>query len=573
MYAKEYEHIATLQSKGGFDFEKQSILQGGKLVGKGVISDTAEVTKFFQEIDDGTGKIRKYTMETDKASGSTRILSSGWREAQREHKTFNQELSIAIRRIVEWAIATQMVYGSLRKLREGYTFIYDLSNSLNEIRIVTGQSVENVNRLAKSYNELAIAMGSTTSEITKSAVEYYRQGLSQEETNKRMEATIKYSKISGLAMQESTDIITAAANGTKKSVNEIIDVYANLGDATAAGADEIGMAMSKVAASAETAGVPFEQMSAYIATISSVTREGAETIGNSLKTLMARYTSIKQRGFNEEDATNLNEVTKALKTVGITAVDSAGQLRPFGEIMDEVGKKWLSLDGNSQKYLATTLAGQRQMNRLLTLLNNYPETLKNIEIAYDSVGVAQQKFDIYMESNEAKASIFKSTLDKLWMDTFNSESMGKLIEFGTETIKFIDKVGLLNIAIGALSVVFIILSNSIGKALGTLLSYIKTFGVLQTATLAFNPVVAGLALAIGGIVIAMNLASEANRKAKERTEEITSAYEDFNKALNPGKIDEVTTALKNLNEKVDYDNAIKKINQLKRNIRVTKYSR
>lgn len=283
LYAKEYQKIATLQSKkGGFNFEKQSVLDGGKLVSKGVIFETPEATRFFQEIDDGTGKIRKYTMETDKATGSTKILSSGWKEAQRNHMTFNQEMSIAIRRIAEWAIATQLVYGSLHSLGQGIRFIYDLSNSLNEIRIVTNQSVEMVNKLAKGYNDLAIAMGSTTSEITKSSVEYYRQGLSQDETNKRMEATIKYSKISGLAMKESTDIITASANATKKDVNEIIDVFSLLGDSSAAGADEIGVAMQKSAAASENAGVSFSKLASWITEVSSTTRESAETIGKNI---------------------------------------------------------------------------------------------------------------------------------------------------------------------------------------------------------------------------------------------------------------------------------------------------
>ncbi len=94
------------------------------------------------------------------------------------------------------------------------------------------------------------------------------------------------------------------------------------------------------------------------ATISSITRESASSIGNSLKTIISRYEQIKETGFNEEDATQINDVTKALQEAGkITAVDAYGQLRPIAEVLDELGAKWDGLTKNEQAYIATALAG------------------------------------------------------------------------------------------------------------------------------------------------------------------------------------------------------------------------
>jgi len=50
-------------------------------------------------------------------------------------------------------------------------------------------------------------------------------------------------------------------------------------DQTASGADEIGKALQKVSGTAESMSVPLEKAAAWIATISSKTRESAETIG------------------------------------------------------------------------------------------------------------------------------------------------------------------------------------------------------------------------------------------------------------------------------------------------------
>lgn len=105
--------------------------------------------------------------------------------------------------------------------------------------------------------------------------------------------------------------------------------------------------------------VEFEKVSSWIAVISSTTRESAESIGNSLKTLLARIQNMKKYGFDEEDGTKINEVARALATVGVALVDSHGQFRNVGVVMDEVGLKWHTLDTRQKAYLATTIAGKQ----------------------------------------------------------------------------------------------------------------------------------------------------------------------------------------------------------------------
>lgn len=142
---------------------------------------------------------------------------------------------IAAKKVAIWAASTLAIYGPLRLIGSGIQYVIDLDNALNEIRIVTGQSQEEVEALAGSYNKLAQEMSVTTKEITEQAAELYRQGLSQSEVEDRMKAIITYSKISGISMEESNKIITATANATERSVTDIINVFALLGDKTAAG--------------------------------------------------------------------------------------------------------------------------------------------------------------------------------------------------------------------------------------------------------------------------------------------------------------------------------------------------
>ena len=70
--------------------------------------------------------------------------------------------------------------------------------------------------------------------------------------------------------------------------------------------------MQKASASATEAGLSFEWLGAYIATVSEKTRQAPEVIGTAYNTIIARLHNIKAKGFNEEDETKINDIAKAL---------------------------------------------------------------------------------------------------------------------------------------------------------------------------------------------------------------------------------------------------------------------
>ena len=79
---------------------------------------------------------------------------------------------------------------------------------------------------------------------------------------------------------------------TADELERYVDIMAALGAKTATSLEEIATSMQKVAATGNTVGVSMEQVSSIIATVSSVTRESAESIGTSFKTIFAFPGSI-----------------------------------------------------------------------------------------------------------------------------------------------------------------------------------------------------------------------------------------------------------------------------------------
>lgn len=66
-----------------------------------------------------------------------------------------------------------------------------------------------------------------------------------------------------------------------------IDAYA------ATSTQELAKALSETATSAQLAGLSIDQILSYIATVSEVTRDSAESIGNAFKSVLARLGEVK----------------------------------------------------------------------------------------------------------------------------------------------------------------------------------------------------------------------------------------------------------------------------------------
>ena len=119
--------------------------------------------------------------------------------------------------------------------------------------------------------------------------------------------------------------------------------------------------MSKTASSAASVGSSFENTTAMLAVMIETTRESAENLGSALKSIISRYGEMKT-GLtvdSEGEEIDYNKVDTALKSIGISIKDAQGQFRDFDDVIFELSKSWDTLDKNTQRYIATIMAGNR----------------------------------------------------------------------------------------------------------------------------------------------------------------------------------------------------------------------
>ena len=182
-------------------------------------------------------------------------------------------------------MAVQMTVGAVKQFwADGWEYATKYYDKLNEIQIVTDKSTDQAQEMGQRFRSLAQEMSVSSNEIAEAAIVFYRQGLGDDEVQSRLIATTQYAKTTGMAFDQAADMITASvntiakdANGMEMTAQRVADVFLYLGDNAATSGEEIGRAMSRSAALADAAGVSFEMLGAYIATVSERTRQDAVT--------------------------------------------------------------------------------------------------------------------------------------------------------------------------------------------------------------------------------------------------------------------------------------------------------
>ena len=347
-----------------------------------------------------------------------------------------------LKKTVGWQISSSMIHGFIGSIQQAMGYAKDLNKSLTDIRIVTGQSSDQMATFAREANKAAKSLSTTTTDYTKASLIYYQQGLNDAEVKARTETTIKMANATGTSAQKVSDQMTAIwnnyDNGTK-SLTHYADVMTALGAATASSTDEIAEGLQKFASISDTVGLSYEYAASALATITATSRESADVVGNSLKTLFSRIQGL-QLGETLDDGTTLNKYSTAMAKVGISIKDSSGELKSMDSILNEMGTTWKTLANDEKMALAQTVAGVRQYTQLMTLMENWDFFKQNLNVANTSGGTLDAQAAIYAESWEAASNRVRTSWEGLWDNLINSDGFIAALDGISGIINLFDNI-------------------------------------------------------------------------------------------------------------------------------------
>lgn len=390
----------------------------------------------------------------------------------RRTNTLMNELWVTMKNTMRWQLTSSVLHGFVGSLEQAYGYSKNLDRSLNEIRIVSEKSAEDMTRFAEQANKAAKALSTTTTNYTDASLIYYQQGLTDQEVLDRTETTIKMANVTGTTAETASQQLTAIWNNFydgSQSLDHYADVIVKLGAATASSSDEISEGIEKFAAVANTVGLSYEYAASALATVTAQTRESASVVGTAFRTLFSRIQGLTQ-GETLDDGTTLNKYSQALATVGVQIKDTDGELKGMDEILDNLGSKWNTLAQDQKIALAETVAGVRQWTQLIALMDNWDFFKENLAMAQNADGTLEQQAEIYAESWEAARDRTKAAAEDIYDSLINPDFYIKVDDLITPllsgTADVIDAMGGMNGVLAA-SVLLInkVYGNKIAESL------------------------------------------------------------------------------------------------------------
>lgn len=348
-----------------------------------------------------------------------------------------------LKRTAGWQLSSTAIHSFIGAIQTAYNYAQDLNKSLNNIRIVTGYGSDRMAEFAKNANKAAKQLSATTLDYTNASLIYYQQGLDDKAVQERSDVTVKMANVTGTAAQTVSDQLTAVWENFMKDGEHTAEWYADvmtaLGATTASSTDEIAEGLEKFAAVADTVGLSYEYATAALTTITAKTRQSADVVGTALKTLFARIEGLNL-GETLDDGTTLNKYSSALEAVGVNIKNEAGQLKDMDEILDEIGSKWDTIGKDQQIALAQTVAGVRQYNQFIALMDNWDFMQENLRTVAKASGTLDEQAQIYAESWEAAKKRVQAAAEGIYQDLLKDDFFIWLTDGFGSVLEFIDKI-------------------------------------------------------------------------------------------------------------------------------------
>lgn len=396
------------------------------------------------------------TDEYDKAKASLDELEKQLEETGNAAKKLDGPFgtaSSAASKLAESAEKIALSFGKkiLRAaLNEAKQFVVEWNASMTEIQMITGKTNTAINELSANLVNTAVDLRVSASEVGSAAADLYRQGLSDEEVSVRLEDVIKFSKVANITTEQASKILTTAmSNGLVSSTEEAMDAMVALGDSAATTASEIAKGMQKSAGATKEAKVSYSELLTMLTIITSKTQLSGSEAGTTLRTLFNRLYKVSIGEDYTDDNNNriaATDATRALQSVGINMFDESGNFRGAYDILVDLASGWEGYNDTQRNVILQTIGAGRQSSNLATLLQGLGEddgelANKYIDLAENSDGVTDEKYQAYYNNLAAAMDNVKSSFDQL-IEIFDFDDIAiGFLNFIAECIQGVTALG------------------------------------------------------------------------------------------------------------------------------------
>lgn len=384
-------------------------------------------------------------------------LNNAGVQGQSVFQSFGNTLKDAFSTFTAANLLTDAIYKVGDAAKEAVSTVKELDDATVALQLATGANYNTVHGMMNDYNALAKELGSLTTQVSEGSNAWIRQGKSITEVNNLVKSSMVLSKVGNMSSEDATKYLTANLNGYKlqaDAAESVVDKISSVDLVSATDSAGLAEAMSRVAVTADQAGISMDRLLGYVATIGEVTQQSMSTVGTAMKSILTRMTNIKAGKLElvDEDGTTekLSDVETTLANVGINLRKTMTEYNSASDVLDALASKWDTLNQAQQNAISVAFGGSRMQNQFRVLMENYDRVQKYTDVAANSEGSGEQKFDLYLQGLEAKTNSLKASLESLSSSVISRDLYAGFLDGSKAVVDFTEKTGLLKGALAGL---------------------------------------------------------------------------------------------------------------------------
>jgi len=331
-----------------------------------------------------------------------------------------------LQKVLEWTVATTLVFGALGLAIGSISKINQVNMDLERFAIAARTSREETDSLFKSVAQIAQETATPLVELTAVMDDIAIATRKAGQTSEQWRASILdltkavgiLTNLTGVDTVRATDLLSAAYKQLQIQPKQIIGVL-NKVSAVAGGnaksIEDIVSALGSVSTAAQAAGLSLDEQISSVQVLSQVTNKSSSDLATSFKNLFGAISSPGS--------------VKILDKFGISVRNVNGELRPFLEIYKDIYDARQSgkiSDGNFQDVLRGISGGPRRAPDAAALLENMPLIWEQLTKSVNATNEALIANARIIETNSAKLQKIKSAFDATLIQNF-TDTVNKLV--------------------------------------------------------------------------------------------------------------------------------------------------
>ena len=251
----------------------------------------------------------------------------------------------------------------------------DFQSSLNQAAVIAGGTSKNIGELADVANHMGAVLPISAQDAADAMVEMARNGASLDDIKKQFPAIAEAATAAGANLQTTAGVVQQSMNiwgDSLKSPQQAAAILVQTANASNASIEDMQQALATIGSTAKMAGMDMQTTSEAIGLLTNRGFSAAQASDdlNHAITQMLAPSSIAKKKMDE---------------LGLTFVDSAGKMKPFPQILQEIADKTNGM-GDAQKTAALKAmfgaSGMKAIAPLLDAINNKTGDAKNSWSAY-----------------------------------------------------------------------------------------------------------------------------------------------------------------------------------------------